>query len=84
MLARIISALALAAAATWLWFEPKFDSLVATLVTASALAVVLIAPKLKAPRQAQSVDGGSTGIQAGGDVNIANTNAPQKDSKNAQ
>ena len=78
LLARSLAAIALIACGVWLGFDPKFDSLAATLAAATALATLFIAPKLRAARQSQTVADKSVGIQAGGDVHIGTIDASRK------
>ena len=69
---RLITTLALLIAITWLYVDPKFDSVFATAIAlAAVIALFVTTKKLKqSPSQSQVVKNNSTGIQAGGDVNI--------------
>lgn len=69
---KVVTALAVVVSALWLYFDPKFDSVLAFLISLAAFIGPFIAPKLtqKQPKQNQSVSDNSEGIQAGRDVNI--------------
>lgn len=69
---RIVTSLALIAASFWLYFEPKFDSIFAFLISLAGFVALFVSHKStkKQPNQTQSVSNSSEGIQAGRDVNI--------------
>jgi hypothetical protein len=70
---RVLAILAFIVALVWFVKDPKYESALAALV---ALGVVISSFVARRPRegQNQSVDGASSGIQAGGDVNIKSGN----------
>lgn len=69
---RVITIIAFLIAIIWLYSDPKFDSAFATAGALAAVIALFVIPKnkKKQPNQSQTIKGGSTGIQAGGDVNI--------------
>lgn len=76
---RLTTTLALLIAIAWLFFDPKFDSAFATAIALAAVIALYIAPtkKKRLSNQSQSVTEHSTGIQAGGDVNISTNKIPK-------
>lgn len=75
---KLITALGLSIAIAWLYIDPKFDSAVATATALAALIALFVIPtkKKQSPNQSQTVTERSTGIQAGGDVNINKSKLP--------
>lgn len=69
---KIVTSLAFIAASLWLYFELKFDSILAFFVSLAALLALFVSSKSikKKPNQKQSVSNNSEGIQAGRDINI--------------
>lgn len=69
---RVITIVAFFIAIIWLYSSPKFDSAFAAAGALAAVIALFVIPKNKKKQsnQSQRVKGGSTGIQAGGDVNI--------------
>ncbi|MEI8603996.1 hypothetical protein [Pseudoalteromonas sp. B160] len=69
---RILSVVALGIAGTWLYFDRSFEPALTTVVSLSALitSFFLGSPKSH-EKQSQKLGDGSTGIQAGGNVNIS-------------
>lgn len=69
---RVITTLAFLIAVVWLYSDPKFDSAFAAAGALAAVIALFVIPKnkKKQPNQSQTIKGDSTGIQAGGDVNI--------------
>ena len=73
---RTITSLTLFIALIWLYLDPKFDSVFAACIALTAVIALFITPlnKKKPPNQSQQIKNGSTGIQAGGDVNMGSIN----------
>lgn len=67
---RILAGIALIVSLLWAVAKPGYDSLLAVVVSLSALLGPFVAPKKKVPQLRQSVSRSSVGVQAGGDVNI--------------
>lgn len=82
---RLITTLGLLIAITWLCVDPKFDSAFATAIAlAAVIALFITAKKIKrSPSQSQVVTNNSSGIQAGGNVNMGSVRASRK-KKNAE
>lgn len=82
---RVITALALLIALVWLYSVPKFDSAFAVAASLAAVIALFITPrnKKKPSNQSQGIKDGSTGIQAGGDVNIGSIHK-SKEAKDAK
>lgn len=83
---KFITALGLLIALAWLYFDPKFDSAVATAMALAALIALFVAPvkKKRSSNQSQSVTDHSFGIQAGGDANIGSKEIPKVSSRDAR
>lgn len=80
ILLRVLSVIALGIAGTWLYFERSFEPALTTVVSISALiSTFFIGNPQSDDNQSQSVKEGSTGIQAGGDVNISFNSQENKD-----
>jgi hypothetical protein len=77
---RLITMLAFIIAFVWLCVDPKFDSAFATAIAlASVIALFVTSKKMRSsPSQSQVVANHSSGIQAGGDVNIGSFSANTK------
>jgi hypothetical protein len=77
---RLITTLALLIAIIWLCVDPKFDSAFATAIAlAAVIALFVSTKKTKRPRnQSQVVTNHSSGIQAGGDVNMGSNRTSRK------
>lgn len=69
-LAKTIALLLTIACAIWLFIKPGFDSGTALLAALVTLVGLFIADKTQSSSFQQKVSGGSTGIQAGGNVSI--------------
>jgi len=77
-LTKTIALLLTIACAFWLFIKPGFDSGTALLAALVTLVGLFIADKTQSSSFQQKVTGGSTGIQAGGNVNI-NSKENRKD-----
>lgn len=77
-LAKTIALILTISCAIWLFVKPGFDSGTALLAALVTLVGLFITDKDQASSFTQKVSGGSTGIQAGGSVNI-NTDGKNKD-----
>lgn len=77
---RLITILGLLIAITWLFIEPKFDSVFATAIAlAAVIALFITTNKMKrSPSQSQVVTNNSSGIQAGGNVNMGSVRSSRK------
>ncbi|MES1998926.1 MAG: hypothetical protein V4446_06410 [Pseudomonadota bacterium] len=82
---RLITTLGLLIAITWLYVDPKFDSVFATAIALAAVIALFITTKKmkRLPSQSQVVTNNSSGIQAGGNVNMGSVDASRK-KKNAE
>jgi hypothetical protein len=71
---KALALIALIGSITWSIADPKFESILAVIGSLSALVSAFLVENRKRTRiyQQQSVSGSSTGIQAGGNVNIGN------------
>ncbi len=72
---KILAALSLFGSLAWVIVDPGFEPGLAVVGSASAMLGLFVTGRKTSPesRQEQVVSGGSTGIQAGGDVNIGIT-----------
>jgi hypothetical protein len=74
-----LALIALIGSITWSIADPKFESILAVIGSLSTLVTAFLVDNRKARRvqQHQSVSRSSTGIQAGGNVNIGNAGDDQ-------
>ena len=71
-LARVVAGLAFLALAYWAYHDPKFESYGVAGTALAAFLALYIVPKLTGG-QKQNVSGGSTGYQAGADINVGSS-----------
>lgn len=69
---RLIAGLALLGAAGWVYAKPGWDSMCAVLAAFAALAATFIPMQKTRGQQAQNVEQGGIGIQAGRDAHVGN------------
>ena len=70
LLTRLAAGAAFIIGCIWVWRDPKIESIAAAASAFVVLVGLFVVPKLSPGRQKQEVSGGSTGIQAGGDVHV--------------
>ena len=80
---KILAGIALIGSIVWVIAEPGFDSALAIVGSLSALISAITVENKKAQnlRQRQSISKSSTGIQAGGNINIGNIEDGNKHAK---
>ncbi|MEX0804236.1 MAG: hypothetical protein WD688_13105 [Candidatus Binatia bacterium] len=78
---KILAMIGLVGAIAWLVADPGFEPALAVVAAISALVSAFVVERRlrRQPQQHQSVSKSSTGIQAGGDVNIGNLSSDKHD-----
>jgi hypothetical protein len=77
---RILSGLALMASIAWFVASPDFEPAISAVTALVAVIVAFRGERTTAPQPAQSqtVAGGGTGIQAGGDIQVGSIHPERK------
>ena len=73
---RILSAIAIVVSVSWVYYDTMFESILAVVISISAMLSTFVN---WTSEQQQTVSENSSGIQAGRDVTVSNTNGTHKE-----